>query len=133
MILLSNMNLVCNPFSIVSCIHALITPTPPIATQVACHNFDSDPPLSRVDEGCNMHHARRVLGYKDVIYLPTTLRNDGVRWTDQKFGCTVVDKQSQPIWYLVIGIFWQQTDFRFGFSLSKYIRKHTSEIFPTTF
>jgi hypothetical protein len=47
--------------------------------------------------------------------------------------CTVADKQTRQIEYLVIGIFLGQTDLIFGFSLSKYVEKTISYVFPTTF
>jgi len=44
--------------------------------------------------------------------------------------CTVVDKQSQPIWYLSSqAIFWQSF-FRILFRSTKYIEKHISKVFP---
>lgn len=42
---------------------------------------------------------------------------------------TVAGKQTRQLWYLTIGNFLKQTDFRFGFSLSKYVQKHTSGVF----
>ena len=43
---------------------------------------------------------------------------------------TVVDKQSQPIWYVSSkAIFWQSF-FRILFRSTKYVEKHISEVFP---
>ncbi|KIK00532.1 hypothetical protein K443DRAFT_100133, partial [Laccaria amethystina LaAM-08-1] len=43
---------------------------------------------------------------------------------------TVMDKQSPLIWYLGNQCTYSQDFFRFLFQFTKYIEKHTSEVFP---
>ena len=45
-------------------------------------------------------------------------------------GCNFYDPPIILNLAVMIGIFWQQMDFGFRFSSSKYVRKHTSEVFP---
>jgi hypothetical protein len=77
-----------------------------------------------------------------VIYSPVTIRYlvcvvDREQYVElsktHEHSGTVADKQTHPIWYLDREIFWAQSDLRFVSRSSKYVQKHSSDNFPTTF